>query len=258
MLFPTFGSPTIPALNIQFHLLVPAQEQLEWHHVDVQFEAELARILPADVPNRDRVIQKAAEHLRLVASANEYMNLTRITSPQEAAIKHVYDSIAPWRHFEKATRILDAGTGAGFPGIPLSVILPQARFTLCDSTQKKARFVDLAVETLELPNVHVTSERAEQVAASHQFDVITARAVAPISRIVELFRKQLKPGVRLLLYKGPDVEAELADALASKAIATVLERYELPDGMGTRSLIEIKASSAERETPRKQAQASRG
>ena len=223
----------------------------------VQFEEELARILPADVPNRDRLIEKGSEHLRLVAAANRYMNLTRLTSPQEAAIKHVYDSIAPWRHFENAARILDVGTGAGFPGIPLSIVFPHVRFTLCDSTQKKARFVDSAVDSLELANVHVTSERAEDVAESQRQEIITARAMAPLSRMVDLFRKPLKQGVRLLLYKGPDVDAELTEAQSCRAFATVLCRYELPDGLGARTLLELKTSSAERETPRKQAQASR-
>ena len=226
--------------------------------MDVQFEEELARVLPLDLPHRERLIEKAAQHLRLIASANQYMNLTRLASPQEAAIKHVYDSVAPWRHFEGVERVLDAGTGAGFPGVPLSVVLPHVRFTLSESIQKKARFVDSAVDALELPNVHVTSERAEEVAANQRVDLITARAVAPIARILELFRKPLKQGVRLLLYKGPDVETELAEAQSCRALATVLCRYELPDQLGTRTLLELKTSSAERGAPRKQAQASPG
>lgn len=217
----------------------------------------LARVLPADLPHRDRLIEKAAQHLRLIAAANEYMNLTRLTNPQEAAIKHVYDSVAPWEYFQNAERILDAGTGAGFPGVPLSIVVPHVRFTLSESIQKKARFVDSAVETLELPNVHVTSERAEQVAATQRLDVITARAVAPVARILDLFRTPLKQGARLILYKGPDVDAELTEAHACGASASVLYRYELPDGLGSRTLIELTTNSGVRGTPRKQAQASR-
>jgi len=207
----------------------------------VQFKEELARVLPGDLPHRDQLIEKAAHHLRLIAAANEGMNLTRIISPRDAAIKHVYDSVAPWRHFAGAERILDAGTGAGFPGIPLAIVLPRVRFTLSESTQKKTRFVDSAVETLELPNVQVTAERAEEVATAQRFDVITARAVAPLTRILELFRKPLKHGARLILYKGPDVVAEITEARSSRANAEILCRYELPDGLGTRTLIELKA-----------------
>ena len=224
----------------------------------MHFEEELARVLPGDLPNRDRLIEKAAQHLRLITSANEYMNLTRITSPQEAAIKHVYDSVAPWQHFQKATRILDAGTGAGFPGVPLAVVFPDIRLTLSESIQKKARFVDSAVESLELQNVQVTYERAEEVATNQRFDVITARAVAPIARILELFKKPLKQGARLILYKGPDVEAEVAEAEACRASATILSRYELPDGLGSRTLIEITASLPERGKLRKQEHSIRG
>jgi len=209
----------------------------------VQFEAELARVLPGDVPHRDELIEKASRHLALIASANEYMNLTRVVSPEDAAIKHIYDSVAPWRHFQGCERILDAGTGAGFPGIPLAVVLPEARFTLCESTQKKARFVDLAVEALNLSNVRVTAQRAEEVSSQQRIDVITARALAPIGRIVTLFRKALKQGTRLLLYKGPDAESELAEARSSQVDATVLCRYDLPDGLGSRTMVELRASA---------------
>jgi 16S rRNA (guanine527-N7)-methyltransferase len=205
----------------------------------VQFEEELSRTLPFDIPNRERLIQKAALHLHLILAANEHMNLTRITDPREAAIKHVYDSVLPWQHFQDARRILDAGTGAGFPGIPLSIVLPEIRFCLVESTQKKARFVDTAVESLDLPNVHVFPERAEEVALAQRPDIITARAVAPIGRIIELFRKSLKMGARLLLYKGPDVENELAEAGEHRMDADVLCRYELPYELGMRTIIQL-------------------
>ena len=211
----------------------------ECHDGYVQFYEELARVLPEELPNRELLIAKAAKHLELIASANEYMNLTRITDPQEAAIKHIYDSVAPWRCFAGAHRVLDAGTGAGFPGIPLALVLPDVRFTLSESTGKKAHFVDSAVEALEISNVHVTAERAETVAASQQVDIITARAIAPIARVLDLFRGPLKRGVRLILYKGPDVEAELAEASKHRVQAEVLQRYELPGGLGTRSMVSI-------------------
>jgi 16S rRNA (guanine527-N7)-methyltransferase len=205
----------------------------------VQFEEELSRTLPSDIPNRERLIHKAALHLHLILAANEHMNLTRITDPREAAIKHVYDSVLPWQHFQNARRILDAGTGAGFPGIPLSIVLPEIRFCLVESTQKKARFVDTAVESLDLPNVHVFPERAEEVALTQRPDIITARAVAPIGRIIELFRKSLKNGARLLLYKGPDVENELTEAGQHRMDANVLCRYELPYELGVRTIIQL-------------------
>ena len=207
----------------------------------MQFEEELARILPPDIPHRGRLIDKAAQHLRLVANANEYMNLTRIMTPHEAAIKHVYDSVAPWRLFSGVKRVLDAGSGAGFPGVPLAVILPEVRFTLTESIQKKARFLDSAVESLELGNVHVTAERAEARLLTEPAEIITARAVAPMHRLLELFGRALRQGSQLLLYKGPEVDAELQEAQQSRVAADVVCRYSLPDGMGSRTLLRIRA-----------------
>jgi len=222
------------------------------------FTEELNRVLPAEIPHRERLIAKASQHLDLIVAANEYMNLTRLTSPEEAAVKHVCDSVAPWRHFAQARRVLDAGTGAGFPGIPLSIVLPDVRFTLVESTQKKARFVDAAVESLELANVRVVAARAEATALVEKPDIITARAVAPLHRILDLFAKPLKQGAWLILYKGPDIEAELADANGHRVSTEVLWRYELPCGFGARTLVSVRALKlSESAEPRKRAAASR-
>ena len=221
----------------------------------MQFADELERVLPLDLPHRDRVIEKCTQHLELVVAADQYMNLTRITSPQEAAIKHIFDCIAPWRHFSESKAILDAGTGAGFPGIPLSLVLPTAQFVLSESIGKKARFVESAVDTLELANVQVASQRAEEIMNSRHIDAITARAVAPLPKLLDLFQKPLKQGVRLLLYKGSDVESELEEARRHRLSAEVLCRYELPDSLGARALVEIRANSAAIGSPRRQVEA---
>lgn len=209
----------------------------------MQFAEELDRILPSDLPHRDTLISKATQHLQAILAANEYMNLTRIVSPRDAAIKHVYDSVAPWHIFRSARRILDAGTGAGFPGIPLSIVLPETEFILTESVGKKARFVETTVASLQLPNVRVHIERAERVAELSHADVITARAVAPLDRLLNLFGKALKQGTRLLLYKGPDVEAELAEARKHKIRAQVIYRYELPEDLGARTILQIQSEN---------------
>ncbi len=175
----------------------------------------------------------------LVEQANETMNLTRITSAREAAVKHILDSVAPWKYFSGAKRVLDAGTGAGFPGIPLALVLPEVRFTLSESIQKKARFVDAAVESLHLPNVQVVSDRAEERAMLQKPDIITARAVAPLHRLVELFSKALKQGTELILYKGPEVECEIAETGMARVRSEILTRYDLPDDMGSRTIVKV-------------------
>jgi 16S rRNA (guanine527-N7)-methyltransferase len=209
----------------------------------VQFKDELDQVLPADLPRREFVIRKASAHLELIVEANQYLNLTRITSPREAAIKHVLDSIVPWRLFAGTRHVLDAGTGAGFPGIPLALVLPETRFTLAESIQKKARFVDSVLAKLELPNVTVVPRRAEEIWRDCAVDVITARALAPISRTLGLFAPALKAGRKILLYKGPDAELEIAasakEASRLRADLEVSMRYDLPDSMGTRTIVQI-------------------
>ena len=209
----------------------------------MQFQPELVEILPEDLPLRELAIQKASVHLDRIVAANEYMNLTRITTPREAAIKHVFDSLIPWRLFADARKVLDAGTGPGFPGIPLAIVLPRTRFLLAESIRKKARFVDSVLTELQLPNASVSAERAEELGREGGIDIITARALAPISRVLGLFAKQLNAGAKILLYKGPDAEREIADSAKEAARLRVgmkiAMRYDLPDAMGSRSIVEI-------------------
>lgn len=230
------------------------------HDQGVEFERELEELLPLDLPERERVVQLGAHHLRLIEEANQHFNLTRILSPREAAIKHIVDSVLPWRHFSQARHVLDAGTGAGFPGIPLALVLPGTRFTLAESIGKKARFVDGAADELSLKNVRVLARRAEELLTTVQPDIITARAVAPISRAAVLFGPAVRRGAVALLYKGPDAEAEIADAapelLRARLTATLLEASSLPDGAGFRKLVALAATAAagRRPPPRNRAQ----
>ena len=196
-------------------------------------------MLPADLPNRKAVVAKGARHLAMIVEANEVMNLTRITSPREAAIKHVLDSVWPWRMFVGARSVLDAGTGPGFPGIPLAVVLPEVQFTLADSTQKKARFVESVARELELRNVCVSAQRVEDQIRATNFDLVTARAFAPLERAVKWLSPAFQKGARGVFYKGPDVAQEISDAGNLKFAVEVSGRYELPDAMGSRTIIEI-------------------
>jgi len=209
----------------------------------VGFIEELTKVLPHDLANREEVVAKTARHLELIEEANHNFNLTRIMDPREAAIKHVLDSVVPWDLFASAKHVMDAGTGAGFPGIPLAVVLPGVRFTLAESIQKKARFVEYAIDTLELPNATLTSRRAEEVAGGQSVDIITARALAPLHRALALFAPALKRGTRLLLYKGPDAEREILDskheARRRNVRMAIIKRYDLPESHGSRTIIEI-------------------
>lgn len=147
------------------------------------FTNELDSVLPSDLPNRDRVISAAARHLQLVTEINEVMNLTRITTPRDAAIKHILDSVMPWKLFAGAKTVLDAGTGAGFPGLPLALTLPDTRFTLAESTGKKARFVETVIADQQIPNAKILPERVEDIGMRERFEIVTARAFAPSRKL---------------------------------------------------------------------------
>jgi 16S rRNA (guanine527-N7)-methyltransferase len=168
-------------------------------------------------------------------------------SPREAAIKHVLDSVLPWPLFQGADEVADAGSGAGFPGIPLALVLPGTQFTLLESTQKKARFLESVTRELELRNVAVRAERAEEWLNTHRVAVVTARAVAPLNRAAGLFAPAIRGGARVLFYKGPDAATEISEAAAETAKRQlrlrVIDRYELPDALGTRTIVEMKRAS---------------
>jgi 16S rRNA (guanine527-N7)-methyltransferase len=210
---------------------------------EASFAAELTELLPHDLPHRENVIAKAARHLDLIVEVNQVMNLTRILNPREAAIKHVLDSVLPWRLFVGAGHVVDAGTGAGFPGIPLSLVLPETRFSLLDATQKKARFVESAVAELDLPNARVFPNRAEEWLHRNPAEIVTGRAIAPLHKTIAVFAPAVRMGVRVLLYKGPDAEAEIAEAMPEarkrELDLKVVSRYELPDALGARTIVEI-------------------
>ena len=211
---------------------------------NVSFAQELDRVLPLDLPERARLISLASRHLELVEETNRVMNLTRIVSAAEAAVKHVYDSVHPWRHFQNASSVLDVGTGAGFPGIPLAAVLPGVQFVLAESVQKRARFVETSVEILGLENISVRAVRAEDLLRSQRFDCITARAVTPLAKAIPLFASAVNKGSTILLYKGPDVEAEIVEAWPQakkrRVDMRIVERYALPDGMGERTILELR------------------
>lgn len=205
------------------------------------FASPLEIFLPSNVPNRAELVAKAARHLELIVDTNQQFNLTRILDPVDAAIKHVVDSVMPWRHFADAKLVADAGSGPGFPGIPLAIALPHVSFALLESTQKKARFLEAAVQELGLRNVAVFPVRAEDWFKSDTADIVTARAVAPLVRAIPLFRPAVKKGSRVLLYKGSGIEQELAEVASprDRKSVSVVETYALPQELGTRTLVSL-------------------
>jgi len=144
-----------------------------------------------------------------LARWNEMFNLTGITARPEMITHHLLDSLAVSGDLA-GERIADAGTGAGFPGLPLAVANPDRHFTLIDSTAKKICFVEHAAQLLKLVNVTALHARAEQMRPQPPFDTVVARALAPLPRLLATVAPLCGPASRVLAMKGKWPGAELA------------------------------------------------
>ncbi len=153
---------------------------------------------------------------RLLAEWNEKLNLTAVP-PEEYVSRHFLDSlaVASAACWLPAGRVVDVGTGAGFPGIPLKIAFPQIELILVESLQKRCNFLNEVVNQLGMTKVTVIPERGELSAHSPQlretFDIATARAVAHLSILSEILIPYLKPGGWLILLKGASIEQEVAE-----------------------------------------------
>ncbi len=160
---------------------------------------------------------------------NKKFNLTSITDYQQVQVKHFLDSLTVLMALGDAQikksglSILDMGTGAGFPGIPLRIILPQSKLVLLDSTAKKATFLRYAVQKLELDGVEVVTGRAEEIAhlpsRRQKFDLVVSRAVATLSALVELALPFCQVGGSFVAQKKGECHLEISRA--TKAVDTL-------------------------------------
>ena len=156
---------------------------------------------------------------------NMRVNLTRITDPCEVAVKHFGDSftILTQGILPQGASVIDVGTGAGFPGIPLAISRPDLQITLVDSLRKRIAFLDELIQLLGLSNVTLVWGRAEELGQNpqyrEQFDVVIARAVAPLNVLAELCLPLAKMKGRFIAMKGPKADEEVeAAANALKAV----------------------------------------
>lgn len=171
-----------------------------------------------------------ARYYEMLVDWNTRMNLTAITAPQEACEKHFLDSLLLLEDvsFADGERLIDVGTGAGFPGIPLAIACPRLEVTLLDSLRKRVGFLEAVIAELGLANARAFHDRAELFAKRSEnrdaFDWATARAVARLPLLLEYCLPFVRVGGGFIACKGPDGAAELAEA--AKALQTLQGVHE--------------------------------
>ncbi|UCE51197.1 MAG: 16S rRNA (guanine(527)-N(7))-methyltransferase RsmG [Desulfobacterales bacterium] len=189
---------------------------------------------------------------------NKKINLTTITDPQEVALKHFLDSIAPVRWIPPSSSLLDIGSGGGFPGIPLKVVIPSLSVTLIDGSRKKISFLKHIIRILRLKDIDARQIRAEELVKDANFapvfDVIVGRAISSLESLVRMASLLLAEEGIIIAFKG-DVDQKEVNALRLNTLDKVdsatfdhtqyslaLEIYKLPFIQSKRSMLILRQS----------------
>lgn len=228
------------------------------NHIIAEFKEKIGYDLS------DSQCQCFFDYMNLLVEKNKVMNLTAITDPKEIIVRHFVDSSILVKIYSEGIldgkRIVDVGTGAGFPGLPLAIICPKGRFVLTDTLGKRINFLQEVIDKLNISNVELIKARAEDFAHEkgfrESFDYSLSRGVAKISVLSEYSLPLLKVGGKMLAYKLNDCDLELSEGQA--AIKTlggkfhVKQSYDLIQGEPTRCILEIeKVLSTSNKFPRK-------
>jgi len=166
-------------------------------------------------------------YMEMLLEWNEKFNLTAITDPHEITLKHFADCLSLVPHIGNEESVIDIGAGAGFPGIPLKIAMPNVRVTLLDALNKRVGFLNAVIEALNLEDIYAVHMRAEDAARKEEYresyDVALARAVASLPTLAEYALPFVRVGGRFIAMKGPSAKEELV--ASSQAIITLGGQY---------------------------------
>ena len=181
------------------------------------------------------------KYLELLVKWNKTYNLTSITQPLEMVYLHLIDSLKIYSAIH-GNHCLDVGSGAGLPGIPLAIFLPNTHWTLLDKNNKKTRFIQQVIAELQLKNVQVTQNRAEQFHPSQAFDTIVCRALGSIEMFIQSTAHLLSEDGVWLAMKGKFPDEELS-YLTDKQLDVSIKALDIKGLIGERHIVLIKRQS---------------
>ena len=205
-------------------------------------------------PADDGKLSLFADFYKLVTEANERFNLTAICDERDFVIKHFIDSVQALPFIKRGARLCDIGAGAGFPSMPLAISREDISVTAIDSTLKKMSFLGDCAKSLGVLNLVARAVRAEEATDLYcSFDVVTARAVAPLSVLLELAAPLLKIGGVFIAYKADD--SELAKSKSAQQILNIyntgIKKFSLPNGDPRALILFEKTSDTPKKYPRR-------
>lgn len=161
-------------------------------------------------------INQFLEYMNLLLEENKNINLTAIVEPKEIITKHFIDSLTILDYCKEKDKLIDIGTGAGFPGIPLNLANKNLDITLVDSLNKRVKFLEEVIKKMKLSNINVIHARAEDIAKQNQyrehFDIATSRAVASLNILLEYLLPLVKCGGKCICMKGNNIKEEIEES----------------------------------------------
>lgn len=187
------------------------RERLEDFVEQIKRQAEINQIML-----NDKQAESFYQYMNLLLEWNKKMNLTAITQKEDIILKHFVDSITVLPYIEENSKIIDVGTGAGFPGIPIKIMRADTEILLLDSLNKRVQFLDEVIRQMNLGTIKAIHARAEELAKDkgkrETFDIATSRAVAKLNVLLEYMLPFVKVGGKCICMKAHNIEEELKES----------------------------------------------